>query len=105
MRKHKGAGKGHGTHWVDVHVGKRIRNLRKANHLSQQALGEKVGVTFQQIQKYECGKNRVSASMLWEIARVLLMPVQDLMPIGRNAVEASKLDAMEEQLLQQQQEH
>ena len=53
---------------IDIAVGARIRLLRKVRGLSQQALAEAAGVTFQQIQKYERGANRVSASMLSRIA-------------------------------------
>ena len=63
---------------VDVAVGARIRLLRKVRGLSQQALAEAAGVTFQQIQKYERGSNRVSASMLARIARTLDAPVSEL---------------------------
>ena len=56
-------------------VGERIQVLRKAKGLSQAALGSAVGVTFQQIQKYENGSNRVGASRLSEITRVLEVPV------------------------------
>ncbi|MBI1416321.1 MAG: helix-turn-helix domain-containing protein [Limimaricola sp.] len=58
-------------HPVDVHVGKRIRHRRWMNGTTQQQLAERVGIKFQQIQKYETGMNRVSASRLWDIARVL----------------------------------
>ncbi|MGR3503925.1 helix-turn-helix domain-containing protein [Pseudaestuariivita sp.] len=59
------------THPVDVHVGKRIRHRRWLVGMTQQQLAEKVGIKFQQIQKYETGANRVSASRLWEIAENL----------------------------------
>ena len=62
-------------HPVDVHVGKRIRQRRWMNGTTQQQLAEAVGIKFQQIQKYETGMNRVSASRLWDIARVLAVPV------------------------------
>ncbi len=62
-------------HPVDVHVGKRIRQRRWMNGTTQQQLAEAVGIKFQQIQKYETGMNRVSASRLWDIARVLTVPV------------------------------
>ena len=55
-------------HPVDAHVGKRIRHRRWMVGMTQQQLAEKVGIKFQQIQKYETGMNRVSASRLWEIA-------------------------------------
>jgi transcriptional regulator with XRE-family HTH domain len=60
---------------VDRLVGLRITALRKARGLSQTALGNAVGVTFQQVQKYEKGQNRVGAGRLREIARLLEVPV------------------------------
>ena len=62
-------------HAVDVHVGKRVRHRRWAVGMTQQQLGDAVGIKFQQIQKYETGMNRVSASRLWEIAAALKTPV------------------------------
>lgn len=62
-------------HIVDVHVGKRIRQRRWLVGMTQQDLGDSVGCKFQQIQKYETGANRVSASRLWEIADTLDVPV------------------------------
>ena len=59
------------VHQVDVTVGRNIRRRRIQLNLSQSRLASNVGLTFQQIQKYESGKNRVSASMLYEIARSL----------------------------------
>lgn len=58
-------------HPVDAHVGKRIRHRRWMVGMTQQQLADKVGIKFQQIQKYETGMNRVSASRLWEIAESL----------------------------------
>lgn len=58
-------------HPVDIHVGKRIRHRRWQVGITQQQLAEKVGIKFQQIQKYETGMNRVSASRLWDISDVL----------------------------------
>ena len=63
-------------HPVDVHVGSAIRKLRRDAGMTQQQLAEMVGIKFQQIQKYETGANRVSASRLWEIARALEVPVE-----------------------------
>ncbi|WP_309087533.1 helix-turn-helix transcriptional regulator [Phenylobacterium sp.] len=60
-----------GPHPVDRHVGLRIRMRRKEIGVSQERLAEALGITFQQVQKYERGANRVSASKLWEIARAL----------------------------------
>ena len=58
-------------HPVDRHVGQRIRQRRWALGVTQGQLAEQVGIKFQQIQKYETGANRVSASRLWDIARAL----------------------------------
>jgi transcriptional regulator with XRE-family HTH domain len=60
---------------VDLHVGARIRMRRKMLGVSQEKLAEELGLTFQQVQKYERGANRVSASKLYEIARALSAPV------------------------------
>lgn len=62
-------------HPVDVHVGKRIRHRRWLVGMTQQQLAESVGIKFQQIQKYETGANRVSASRLWDISDALDVPV------------------------------
>jgi transcriptional regulator with XRE-family HTH domain len=61
---------------VDAHVGSRIRMRRRVMGLSQEALADALGLTFQQVQKYECGVNRVSASKLFGAARVLQVPVR-----------------------------
>ncbi|MBE0454022.1 helix-turn-helix domain-containing protein [Roseovarius autotrophicus] len=58
-------------HAVDIHVGKQIRHRRWLIGMTQQQLAEAVGIKFQQIQKYETGANRVSASRLWDIADAL----------------------------------
>ena len=58
-------------HPIDMHVGKRVRFKRKMMGLTQSDLGEKVSLTFQQIQKYEKGENRISASKLFQIAQIL----------------------------------
>ena len=60
---------------VDVHVGGRVRLRRTLLGLSQEKLGEAVGLTFQQIQKYERGANRIGASRLFEFSRILDVPV------------------------------
>ena len=62
-------------HPVDVHVGKRVRHRRWMVGMTQQQLAERVGIKFQQIQKYETGMNRISASRLWDIAEALDAPV------------------------------
>lgn len=63
---------------VDVYVGARIRSLRNLRGLRQEDLARAVGVKFQQLQKYECGSNRVSASRLVMIAKALQIPVAEL---------------------------
>lgn len=60
---------------VDTHVGKKIRHRRKDLKMSQEKLGESLGITFQQVQKYEGGTNRVGASRLWKLSEVLEVPV------------------------------
>lgn len=60
---------------VDEHIGKRVKSRRLQIDLSQEKLADLVGVTFQQIQKYENGVNRVAASRLWEMAKALGVPV------------------------------
>lgn len=72
-------------HPVDVHVGSRMRQRRSLLGMSQSALGNAVGLTFQQIQKYERGANRMGASRLFEFAAVLDVPVAyffDELPVG-----------------------
>lgn len=63
-------------HPVDRHVGTRVRQRRRVLGLTQQDLAADLGVTFQQVQKYELGFNRVSASRLWQVARVLDVEVE-----------------------------
>ena len=63
------------AHTVDVHVGQRVRQRRWMLGMTQQQLGDEVGIKFQQIQKYETGANRVSASRMWDIATALEVPV------------------------------
>ena len=61
---------------IDVHVGSRVRLRRMLVGMSQEKLGERLGLTFQQIQKYEKGANRIGASRLYQIAQILSVPVQ-----------------------------
>jgi len=60
---------------VDAHVGKRVRERRNALGMSQEKLGNALGISFQQIQKYEVGTDRVMASRLWDIAEALEVDV------------------------------
>jgi len=64
-----------GKHPVDLHVGKRLRHRRWMIGMTQQQLANAVGIKFQQIQKYESGANRVSASRLWDLSQALSVPV------------------------------
>ncbi len=61
---------------IDVYVGGRVRMRRMLIGMSQEKLGESLGLTFQQVQKYEKGANRIGASRLYQIARVLSVPVE-----------------------------
>ena len=61
---------------VDAHVGRRLRQRRVALGISQEQLGGELGLTFQQIQKYEKGQNRVSAGRLYKVAMILSVPVE-----------------------------
>lgn len=61
---------------VDAHVGSRVRLRRMLLGMSQERLGESMGLTFQQVQKYEKGVNRIGASRLFQIAKILDVPVQ-----------------------------
>lgn len=61
---------------IDAHVGTRVRLRRMLLGMSQEKLGEHLGLTFQQVQKYEKGVNRIGASRLFDLARVLGVPVQ-----------------------------
>ena len=60
---------------IDVHLGKRLRRRRRLLGLTQQQLAGACGVRFQQIQKYECGANRISAARLWQLSEALEVPV------------------------------
>src|SRR6201987_3522514 len=71
---------------IDVHVGARIRQRRTLLGMSQEKLGEAIGLTFQQVQKYERGANRVGASRLYDLSRVLDVPgayfFEEMAPAG-----------------------
>ncbi len=60
---------------IDLHLGKRLRRRRRLLGLTQQQVAVNVGIRFQQIQKYECGANRISAARLWQLAQALEVPV------------------------------
>lgn len=90
-----------GPHPIDTHVGARIRHRRAVVGLNQTELALKVGVTFQSIQKYERGTNRVSASRLQEIAAVLGVPVSHFFE-GLDAAGAPPAEALPENSLSSQ---
>jgi transcriptional regulator with XRE-family HTH domain len=83
--KHKKKTKGQATE-VDVHVGKRLRVRRSLLSLSQEKLAEAIGLTFQQVQKYERGMNRISAGRLYQFSKILNVPVGYFF-IGLNKVD------------------
>jgi len=60
---------------IDLHLANRLFHRRRELNLTQRQLGQLCGVTFQQVQKYECGANRISASMIWRLADALEVPV------------------------------
>ncbi|MYM56720.1 helix-turn-helix domain-containing protein [Thalassovita mangrovi] len=62
------------SHPVDVHVGKKLKNLRVLRGLTQTDVAKGLNISFQQVQKYELGRNRISASKLFEIANILNVP-------------------------------
>lgn len=85
------------TDEIDAHLGRRLRRRRRLLGLTQQQLATACGVRFQQIQKYECAANRMSAARLWQLAEVLEAPVsyfyEGLSAAQRQAVEASREEA------------
>lgn len=62
-------------HPTDIHIGRKIRERRVSVGMSQSALADRLGITFQQVQKYESGANRVGGSRLWDISKALEVPV------------------------------
>lgn len=80
----------HGPEVVDVEVGRRVRVCRNLVGLTQEQLGDRIGVTFQQMQKYENGTNRISASRLWAISQVLDMSISWFFEDAGKKVAAAK---------------
>jgi len=60
---------------LDLEIGRRLRQSRLVEHLTQAQLAQKVGISFQQLQKYENGANRISASRLWSVSQALGLPI------------------------------
>jgi transcriptional regulator with XRE-family HTH domain len=84
---------------LDAALGERIRRRRRELGMSQSALGGKLGITFQQVQKYENGTNRVSATMLVKLSDALGMPVTEILHEGEKTAPAKDAKAEDAQLL------
>lgn len=74
------------TNPIDLAIGRRIRELRQHAELSMAALADSVGLSFQQIQKYETGVNRISPGVLADIAKVFGVPISFLFPVEAEAI-------------------
>ena len=85
---------------LDAVLGERIRRRRRELGLSQSALGGKLGITFQQVQKYENGTNRVSATMLIKLSDALAMSVTELLHEVDPAAQAVDVESQGAQLLE-----
>lgn len=83
------------TDSIDVHVARRIMERRQALGLSQSALAERLGVSFQQLQKYESGQNRVSASRLHRLSAALGCGVESFFPLMAEAGARAPLDPLD----------
>jgi transcriptional regulator with XRE-family HTH domain len=92
------------AHPIDLHVGARLRQRRRLLGMTQQKLAEAVRIRFQQIQKYESGANRISASRLWALSRALDVPVafffegldeRPTKPVEANGHHAAPADAFQ----------
>src|SRR5579864_3870668 len=79
---------------IDIHLGRRLRRRRRLLGLTQQQLAGACGVRFQQIQKYECGANRISAARLWQLSEALEVPVAYFYD-GLSALEAQRIEPAE----------
>jgi len=86
-------------HKVDVIVGARVRGRRKEMSLSQTELAEAIGVTFQQVQKYESGVNRISSSKLFEISKVLQTSIQYFFDFPDDHAENFSVSSSEENVI------
>jgi len=90
---------------IDLHVGKRLRRRRRLLGMTQQDLAGQVGVRFQQIQKYECGANRITSSRLFDLSRALNVSVQyffdGLAPSDAQVTVANDAERLEGDILSQ----
>jgi transcriptional regulator with XRE-family HTH domain len=80
---------------TDIEIGQRVRHRRWLMGMTQQDLAEAVGIRFQQVQKYESGANRISASRLWSISRALRVSVGYFYSAGDDATAEDRLDSKE----------
>lgn len=74
----------HDPHPIDLRVGANLRQFRLEAGMSQAEIGARIGVSFQQVQKYENGTNRLAASRLWECAEALGVPVQAFFAVQKS---------------------
>ncbi|MEO0981606.1 MAG: helix-turn-helix transcriptional regulator [Pseudomonadota bacterium] len=86
---------------TDLHVGKRLRRRRRLLGMTQQDLASQVGVRFQQIQKYECGANRMTASRIYDLSKALNVSVQYFFDGLDTATAANDAERMEGDILSQ----
>tara|TARA_Y100000815_G_scaffold36429_1_gene30148 strand:- start:519 stop:863 length:345 start_codon:yes stop_codon:yes gene_type:complete len=80
-------------HAIDEHVGKKLRHFRTLANITQTQLAKELGVSFQQVQKYEIGSNRVSASKLYETAKFMEVPISAFFP--EDASDTSEFESIE----------
>lgn len=80
---------------VDAYIGEKVRGYRNIRNISQEELGRMLGVSFQQIQKYEKGDNRITSSRLQEIARIFECEVADLLPEQKKGKKIRKLSNLD----------
>ncbi len=87
-------------HFVDVEIGSRVRDARLAKNMTQTELGKAIGISFQQVQKYEKGTNRISGSRLWMLSKVLDVPIVYFFDgiEGEDLAAAAAPDALEQRL-------
>lgn len=81
----------------DQQIGLRIRQIRKKQRLSQEDLGKKIGVSFQQVQKYENGANRISASRLVQVSHVLGVSVNFFLDVAAPGLPARTIDGVRQE--------
>ena len=79
-----------GARDIDAHIGNRVRAARQAQGMSQSVLANALGITFQQVQKYENGTNRVSAGRLYDVAHILGMPITYFYEGARHSVRSAR---------------